>query len=88
MLPPSTSSAGNTRGLIEALAKNKNTLTAIASSAGNTRGLIEALSARDPSRTKTVSSAGNTRGLIEATATGALSGHLTAVFRGEYPRPH
>ena len=61
------SSAGNTRGLIEASG------TALAlppgswSSAGNTRGLIEARGGwRDRDRTERWSSAGNTRGLIEA----------------------
>ena len=37
-----TSSAGNTRGLIEAVATRRILVDTTASSAGNTRGLIEA----------------------------------------------
>ena len=65
----SWSSAGNTRGLIEATWSSRTSAGPPPSSAGNTRGLIEArgrpvlgCSGRGKS------SAGNTRGLIEATA--------------------
>ncbi len=65
---PDLSSAGNTRGLIEAcgmLVNHRN--LGLKSSAGNTRGLIEAReSYRRPSSPWFTSSAGNTRGLIEA----------------------
>ena len=60
------SSAGNTRGLIEAVDSRHLLGTLPPSSAGNTRGLIEAESASSPSSVSPWSSAGNTRGLIEA----------------------
>ena len=60
------SSAGNTRGLIEAARTCERPDPARRSSAGNTRGLIEAGPARRDIRGLRASSAGNTRGLIEA----------------------
>ena len=64
----SSSSAGNTRGLIEAPRAGRGGTSSRLSSAGNTRGLIEATSCSMPhwSADDTASSAGNTRGLIEA----------------------
>ena len=62
------SSAGNTRGLIEATRSATGRERRSGSSAGNTRGLIEASTPPPgPARADT-SSAGNTRGLIEAHA--------------------
>ena len=61
-----TSSAGNTRGLIEARPGAESSAKPTASSAGNTRGLIEALGQVLVLQTPRRSSAGNTRGLIEA----------------------
>ena len=58
------------------------------SSAGNTRGLIEAGAPREKGRLMAGSSAGNTRGLIEAYACCLNRASSSAVFRGEYPRPH
>ena len=60
------SSAGNTRGLIEARSSSFRTVRGPTSSAGNTRGLIEARVHRLSVHTDSRSSAGNTRGLIEA----------------------
>ena len=61
------SSAGNTRGLIEASCGGCDPLRGEVSSAGNTRGLIEAsYGARKANPGSPSSSAGNTRGLIEA----------------------
>ena len=67
------SSAGNTRGLIEATDQPRRDDDSDMSSAGNTRGLIEARRPTiiDPAGRQ--SSAGNTRGLIEA-ATAARAG--------------
>ena len=66
------SSAGNTRGLIEAT-RPRRMRAELTSSAGNTRGLIEARFRPDVvhSYLDTASSAGNTRGLIEANRTSA-----------------
>ena len=63
------SSAGNTRGLIEAPAPLPLPSRPAASSAGNTRGLIEASASPAWRRGRRRSSAGNTRGLIEAAGT-------------------
>ena len=61
------SSAGNTRGLIEARKRSRFPFrTRPTSSAGNTRGLIEAWMVPQVGVEPTRSSAGNTRGLIEA----------------------
>ena len=60
------SSAGNTRGLIEAMMETHLSIHRVASSAGNTRGLIEAAATPWPPTFVLMSSAGNTRGLIEA----------------------
>ena len=61
------SSAGNTRGLIEArTGRGVDRSRPYQSSAGNTRGLIEALRPKRASAAPSKSSAGNTRGLIEA----------------------
>ena len=61
------SSAGNTRGLIEACGGGSARIGRVASSAGNTRGLIEANSLLQVQCVhSSMSSAGNTRGLIEA----------------------
>ena len=60
------SSAGNTRGLIEAVAGDPQNFHNVKSSAGNTRGLIEAGVGCDSMGSALSSSAGNTRGLIEA----------------------
>ena len=82
------SSAGNTRGLIEA------TLAPLPSQIGtglprgipaaSLKQLGEQLDGTDPGR----SSAGNTRGLIEAWYSHEGSPDGGGVFRGEYPRPH
>ena len=85
-----TSSAGNTRGLIEA------TLYDLADGRACRRGLprgipaaslklVEWVSAGEPLR---ASSAGNTRGLIEASSHMNGTARTRRVFRGEYPRPH
>ena len=64
------SSAGNTRGLIEAMEMHDHPQMARdRSSAGNTRGLIEAVSMPATIPARCLSSAGNTRGLIEASST-------------------
>ena len=63
---PRESSAGHTRGLIEASLSPSPLLPRNASSAGHTRGLIEAASDRAFSKPRQESSAGHTRGLIEA----------------------
>ena len=91
--PRSPSSAGNTRGLIEAIRGGVGRRRrARVSSAGNTRGLIEASSvlvAYLASLGFSLSSAGNTRGLIEACPILLLAiPSVPRVFRGEYPRPH
>ena len=86
---PRVSSAGNTRGLIEARRRTETVEESHESSAGNTRGLIEASAIQIDYRAGVRrSSAGNTRGLIEA-CRGRCRGCCRAgVFRGEYPRPH
>ena len=61
------SSAGNTRGLIEADGGWSRDRRGHVSSAGNTRGLIEANCTSNSAPAAPGSSAGNTRGLIEAT---------------------
>ena len=82
------SSAGNTRGLIEATQRRLVNTGSKGSSAGNTRGLIEALRNSAVCKRKSWSSAGNTRGLIEAGNKNGQSYFQELVFRGEYPRPH
>ena len=82
------SSAGNTRGLIEASAEPGGRGVGGESSAGNTRGLIEAEGYLAVWPLMAMSSAGNTRGLIEAGSTSTTTVAVPMVFRGEYPRPH
>ena len=66
-MPAWASSAGNTRGLIEAALRAHEAGGGEWSSAGNTRGLIEADENRPcVCHRRDGSSAGNTRGLIEA----------------------
>ena len=81
-------SAGNTRGLIEALEVENAKQNEVLPSAGNTRGLIEAAYPAARRSASWTPSAGNTRGLIEAAASGILSPIGRFAFRGEYPRPH
>ena len=81
------SSAGNTRGLIEACATAPTPRGTTWSSAGNTRGLIEARW----SPTTTSLSCGLPRGIPAASLKrddGVQVERLQDVFRGEYPRPH
>ena len=66
VLPWGESSAGNTRGLIEAQRARALHKRYQRSSAGNTRGLIEARENLKEELRWMESSAGNTRGLIEA----------------------
>ena len=82
------SSAGNTRGLIEASGGTGDTATGGSSSAGNTRGLIEATGSSAAWIRCVMSSAGNTRGLMEASGFVNSPASARHVFRGEYPRPH
>ena len=82
------SSAGNTRGLIEALLALWQRLRLLMSSAGNTRGLIEATTILSMSAMRMV---GLPRGIPAASLKHSKKAHvilLQAVFRGEYPRPH
>ena len=82
------SSAGNTRGLIEAPARPR----CSRGSSGLPRGIPAASLKRASGGAfdaeLLASSAGNTRGLIEACRGGPRSARLSWVFRGEYPRPH
>ena len=83
-----TSSAGNTRGLIEARSHS----CSPPSTSGLPRG-IPAASLKQSYTVQTqydeaVSSAGNTRGLIEAEECWVWFQRVPEVFRGEYPRPH
>ena len=82
------SSAGNTRGLIEAGTATLTPISTSVSSAGNTRGLIEA---RDTDSRRPGCSWGLPRGIPAASLKprpAATAGRRTRVFRGEYPRPH
>ena len=81
------SSAGNTRGLIEAAARRRGEPACAASSAGNTRGLIEA----SPRRRVRSSWGSLPRGIPAASLKpfrGVTELDDALVFRGEYPRPH
>ena len=83
------SSAGNTRGLIEAAFSRLAVRPSSESSAGNTRGLIEAPVSKPRSAVPT---AGLPRGIPAASLKLAdrvdERVRLDVVFRGEYPRPH
>ena len=76
------SSAGNTRGLIEAQHCRVVGEARTPSSAGNTRGLIEARVGFYGSHGGPASSAGNTRGLIEAPFRTSTSSRLTTSSAG------
>ena len=76
------SSAGNTRGLIEARRGWPAGRRVRESSAGNTRGLIEAFSDLDIERQERACSAGNTRGLIEAIKPALVSERFWSLPRG------
>ena len=76
------SSAGNTRGLIEAAPPSCRARRHRGSSAGNTRGLIEATSTAPRPPYRQPSSAGNTRGLIEARRCGGRRRRWPCLPRG------
>ena len=82
------SSAGNTRGLIEATFKS----WSIPSRKSLPRGIPAASLKQlfDATNDELIgeSSAGNTRGLIEAYVYEMFPEEYAFVFRGEYPRPH
>ena len=76
------SSAGNTRGLIEACSSPAADPEHRQSSAGNTRGLIEACTSSASLKAVPPVSAGNTRGLIEAWYPAAVRSNGTSLPRG------
>ena len=83
-----TSSAGNTRGLIEGSLCGALIVRQTRSSAGNTRGLIEGRAQSDGAPAPV----SLPRGIPAASLKGD-EGELPVregpcVFRGEYPRPH
>ena len=84
-----SSSAGNTRGLIEA---KRHSYTELRDEACLPRGIPAASLKRGAGDRlavgRFVSSAGNTRGLIEARSLRSRSRRHRSVFRGEYPGPH
>ena len=82
------SSAGNTRGLIEARTHGLTPLRRCTSSAGNTRGLIEAIAGISCSPARSLSLP---RGIPAASLKPRVRDPpavVLHVFRGEYPRPH
>ena len=76
------SSAGNSRGLIEALLAGWFVSRHSLSSAGNSRGLIEAFLLQIRIQIENPSSAGNSRGLIEAASAPRQTVTVAGVFRG------
>ena len=87
-MSPTESSAGNTRGLIEALGGERGKLAPGRSSAGNTRGLIEAVSLSSSWIMRGCLPRGIPAASLKPELRGTAWPVVGGVFRGEYPRPH
>ena len=82
------SSAGNTRGLIEAPARPSGPCRRTGLPRGIPAASLKPTLQAPEEEGRRESSAGNTRGLIEAYNARIINAVLLYVFRGEYPRPH
>ena len=82
------SSAGNTRGLIEAPSFTIVRTVLQSLPRGIPAASLKHLGLEPGEPRGIMSSAGNTRGLIEALLRGKICWLKANVFRGEYPRPH